>query len=63
MGKGKVKCLPKGTTGHSWFFEQNVYFPESVIRALKSTEGSGNIPKVILVDYEKREEDKDKAHQ
>lgn len=37
----------KGMTDKSWFFEQNVYDGEGITRALKSTDGSGNIPKII----------------
>ncbi len=35
----------------SWFFEQQLYDIRGVSRAVKSSEGSGNIPKVI-VNYE-----------
>lgn len=50
MKKKEIKIVNplKGISGYSWFFEQNVYFPDSIIRALKSEEGSGNIPKVII---------------
>ena len=41
----------KGLTEYGWHFEQNVYSPKSITRALKAGEGSGNIPKVIV--YEK----------
>ena len=37
----------KGKTQFGWHFEQNVYSEESEIRSLKSSEGSGNKPKVI----------------
>lgn len=37
----------KGRTEYGWHFEQNVYTVDSVVRAIKSGEGSGNIPKVI----------------
>lgn len=43
-----IKSLRKGSTGFSWFFEQNVYYTDGIVRAIKSTDGSGNIPKVIL---------------
>lgn len=44
----------KDETNLSWRFEQNVYSEESITRALKSCQGSGNIPKVIeIVWYEK----------
>lgn len=44
----------KGITERSWFFEQQVYDPEGIARAIKSTDGSGNVPKVIL--YEETED-------
>lgn len=47
----------KGTTDRSWFFEQQVYDPEGIARAIKSTDGSGNVPKVIIYEYEQDEED------
>lgn len=37
----------KGMTDKSWFFEQQVYSEDGITRAIKSTEGSGNTPKVI----------------
>ena len=40
----------KGATDKSWFFEQQVYDPNGIARAVKSTDGSGNIPKVIICD-------------
>lgn len=39
----------KGVTNKSWFFEQQVYSPNGIARAIKSTDGSGNIPKVIIM--------------
>ena len=39
----------KGGTPYGWHFEQNVYDAHGLVRALKSSEGSGNIPKVIEV--------------
>ena len=43
----------KGKSPFGWHFEQNVYSEWSLTRALKSSEGSGNIPKVIeVVKYE-----------
>ena len=46
--KVAIKNLPKGSTGKSWFFEQQTYLPDSEkTRALKSGSGSGNIPKVV----------------
>lgn len=42
----------KGKTEYGWHFEQNVYSEDSnVIRSIKSSEGSGNIPKVIENKY------------
>ena len=38
----------KGQTDKSWFFEQQVYDPDGIARAIKSTDGSGNVPKVII---------------
>tara|TARA_Y100001951_G_C11295119_1_gene275017 strand:- start:3145 stop:4743 length:1599 start_codon:yes stop_codon:yes gene_type:complete len=37
----------KNKTKYGWHFEQNVYSEDSCTRALKSSEGSGNKPKVI----------------
>ena len=39
----------KGKTEYGWHFEQQVYDAKGITRAVKSGEGSGNIPKVILV--------------
>ena len=41
----------KGMSGFSWFFEQAVYDTRGLARAIKSEQGSCNIPKVII--YEK----------
>jgi DNA (cytosine-5)-methyltransferase 1 len=38
----------KGKTNYGWHFEQNVYDEIGITRALKSSEGSGNKPKVII---------------
>ena len=46
----------KGITDRSWFFEQQVYDTEGIVRAIKSTDGSGNVPKVIVYKYEGIEE-------
>lgn len=46
----------KGITEYSWFFEQQVYNPDGIARAIKSTDGSGNVPKVII--YEVKLEEK-----
>lgn len=37
----------KGQTEYGWHFEQEVYSPEGIARAVKAGGGSGNIPKVI----------------
>lgn len=38
----------KGKSGKSWQFEQSVYSENSkCVRTIKSTEGSGNIPKIM----------------
>lgn len=42
----------KGATGLSWFFEQQVYDANGIARAVKSTDGSGNVPKVIIYEEE-----------
>ena len=38
----------KGISGMSWFFEQQVYDARGIARAVKSCEGSGNVPKVMI---------------
>lgn len=43
-----INPFPKGTSGMSWFFEQQLYMPQGIARAIKAGEGSGNIPKVIV---------------
>lgn len=43
-----ITNLKKGSTGKSWFFEQQTYTPDSKSRALKAGGGSGNIPKVLI---------------
>ena len=40
----------KEKSGLSWFFEQQVYGIRGVARALKSCEGSGNVPKVMVYE-------------
>jgi len=43
-----ITNIKKGTSGKSWFFEQQTYSKDSKkTRSLKSSSGSGNIPKVI----------------
>ena len=32
----------------SWWWEQCVYLPNDIVRALKAGGGSGNIPKVVI---------------
>lgn len=46
----KVKNPLKGKTGKSWFFEQQVYGIHGIVRAIKSSDGSGNVPKVIIYE-------------
>ena len=43
-----INPFSKGTSGMSWFFEQQLYMPYGIVRAVKAGEGSGNIPKVIV---------------
>lgn len=38
----------KGKTEFGWHFEQQVYDPRGIARALKAGGGSGNMPKVII---------------
>lgn len=47
---GEVINPLKGLSGMSWFFEQQVYDARGMARALKSCEGSGNVPKVVIYD-------------
>ena len=44
----------KGRTDKSWFFEQQVYDTDGIARSIKSTDGSGNIPKVIVYEEDNR---------
>ena len=37
----------KGISGYGWHWEQQVYSSKSIARTIKSSEGSGNIPKII----------------
>ena len=37
----------KNKTQYGWHFEQNVYDENGITRSLKSSQGSGNIPKVV----------------
>lgn len=41
----------KGESQYGWHFEQEVYDKEGITRAVKSAEGSGNIPKVLVPSY------------
>jgi hypothetical protein len=54
MGNKVINPL-KGATDKSWFFEQQVYDPKGIARAIKSTDGSGNVPKIIV--YEDEQDD------
>ena len=45
----------KGKTEYGWHFEQEVYDPTGIARAVKAGGGSGNIPKAILKKDEKTE--------
>ena len=44
----------KDNTSKGWHFEQNVYDSKSILRSLKSTQGSGNKPKVIIPEATKK---------
>ena len=48
MEEAKVINPLKGKTDKSWFFEQQVYDENGIARAIKSTDGSGNVQKVII---------------
>lgn len=39
----------KGISGKGWHYEQNVYDPNGISRAIKAGGGSGNIPKIIQI--------------
>lgn len=45
--EAKVMNPLKGKTPYGWHFEQAVYDPNGIARAVKAGGGSGNIPKVI----------------
>jgi hypothetical protein len=49
MEEPKVINPLKGQSDNGWHFEQQVYDAEGIARAVKAGEGSGNIPKVIVV--------------
>lgn len=40
----------KDKTPYSWHFEQQVYDENGIVRTIKASDGSGNIPKVITKD-------------
>ena len=49
MNRNKHIINPlKGSTDRSWFFEQQVYDTTGIARAIKSADGSGNVPKIIV---------------
>lgn len=48
--KDKVINPLKGKTDKFWYFEQQVYDADGIARAIKSTDGSGNVPKVIIYE-------------
>jgi DNA-cytosine methyltransferase len=45
-----IENIKKGTSGFSWFYEQQTYTKNSLTRTLKAGGGSGNIPKVLNDD-------------
>lgn len=45
-----IENIKKGTSGFSWFYEQQTYTKKSLTRTLKAGGGSGNIPKVLNDD-------------
>lgn len=47
LSANNIQNIKKGSSSFSWFFEQQTYTKKSKTRALKSSEGSGNIPKVL----------------
>ena len=47
-----ITNIKKGTSGKSWFFEQQTYSKESKkTRSLKAGSGSGNIPKNLFCSF------------
>lgn len=52
----------KGATDRSWFFEQQVYDASGIARALKSTDGSGNVPKLIVYESEDTTGDEERLY-
>ena len=45
-----IENIKKGTSGFSWFYEQQTYSQNSLARTLKAGGGSGNIPKILNDD-------------
>ena len=45
----KIENPLKGLTPYGWHFEQEVFLQDGIARAVKSAEGSGNIPKIIVL--------------
>ena len=56
LDKEKIEVINplKDKTPYGWHFEQNVYDPNGMIRAIKAGGGSGNIPKVIIKKRSKK---------
>ena len=52
----------KGKTKYGWHFEQNVYSMDSIARAVKAGEGSGNIPKIIEIVRYETEDNRDRQY-
>ncbi|MAK38029.1 MAG: hypothetical protein CMC15_17850, partial [Flavobacteriaceae bacterium] len=52
--EAKINNPLKNNTNKGWHFEQNVYDSKSILRSLKSTQGSGNKPKVIIPEATKK---------
>ena len=50
--KPRVINSLKGKTDNGWHFEQEIFHPDGIARAVKSGGGSGNIPKVIVYETE-----------
>lgn len=48
-----IENIKKGTSGYSWFYEQQTYTKNSKTRTLKAGGGSGNIPKILNDDLNK----------
>lgn len=49
MKPTEVKIINPIRVGYSWFYEQYIYDPNGIVRALKSSDGSGNRPKCVCV--------------